>query len=52
MLFGLTSPRRQPATSRLDSVDGYPHYALPAGVYALTMYILIAPFIIWRQLMG
>lgn len=46
VLFGLTVAAALDGYIAVDSVDGYALYVLPAGVYALTMYILIAPFIL------
>jgi BASS family bile acid:Na+ symporter len=50
VLLGLTVAAALASYIAVDTVDGYALYALPAGVYALTMYILIAPFILWRRM--
>lgn len=50
VLLGLTVAAALAGYIAVDTVDGYALYALPAGVYALTMYILIAPFILWRRM--
>lgn len=50
VLLGLTVAGALAGYISVDTVDGYALYALPAGVYALTMYILIAPFILWRRM--
>lgn len=50
MLLGLTVAAALAGYIAADSVDGYALCALPAGVYALTMYILIAPFILRRHI--
>ncbi|WP_417512890.1 bile acid:sodium symporter family protein [Minwuia sp.] len=49
VLLGLTVAAALAGYIAVETVDGYALYALPAGVYALTMYIIITPFIVWRQ---
>lgn len=50
VLLGLTVAAALASYIAVDTVDGFALYALPAGVYALTMYVLVAPFILWRRL--
>jgi BASS family bile acid:Na+ symporter len=50
VLLGLTISAALATYIAVESFDGYALYALPSGVYALTMYIVIAPFIVWRRM--
>jgi len=49
ILLGLTVAAALASYIAVETVGGYGLYALPSGVYALTMYLCIAPFILWRQ---